>query len=397
MTSNFPEKIADATRLTRKGRLSDAMALIQQTIGLAPSGAASPRPSKPAGKLNPRNLLKIWPSPAKAPGVPAAAPPNQAADAQQHVVSRLGHYLDLLVSPAPVLDPCSTRLNPRKPTHVSLFEKRSYTAEAGTRSYKLFIPASYRGQPAPLIVMLHGCSQSPDDFAAGTRMNELALEHGFLVAYPGQSTMANPGKCWNWYNVNDQNRDKGEPSLIAGLTRQIMSDFKIDPLRVYVAGLSAGGAAAAVLGQAYPDLFAAIGVHSGLACGVASDMPSAMNAMRQGGSGPIKTSARALPTIVFHGDRDNTVNHLNAAQVIAQSKSNGDFVLTSKKDESEGGIAYTRTVHSDKSGQSILENWTLHGGGHAWSGGSTAGSYTDPNGPDASREMVRFFLQHTRS
>jgi poly(hydroxyalkanoate) depolymerase family esterase len=395
MTSKFPDKIAEATRLTRKGRLSDAVALIQQTISRAQTGSTA-KPSKAPSALKSLNLLKIWPTPAVISD-PAASLPNQAAEAQQHVVSRMGHYLDLLVSPAPVIDPCSTRLNPRKPTRNSRFETRSFTAAAGTRSYKLFIPASYRGQPVPLIVMLHGCSQSPDDFAAGTRMNELASEHGFLVAYPGQSSMANPGKCWNWFNANDQNRDTGEPSLIAGLTRAIIGEFNIDPVRVYVAGLSAGGAAAAVMGQAYPDLYAAIGVHSGLACGVASDMQSAMNAMRQGGSGPIQTSGRVVPTIVFHGDRDGTVNHLNAAQVIEQSKSTGDFILTSKKDESAGGIAYTRTVHSDKSGQSVLENWTLHGGGHAWSGGSKAGSYTDPKGPSASREMVRFFLQHTRS
>lgn len=401
MTSKFPDKIADATRLTRKGRLSEAVALIQQTIsrvhsGSAPKASSAIMASKAPALLKPLSLLKIWTAPAVVAD-PAVSLPNQAAEAQRHVVSRMGHYLDLLVSPAPVIDPCSTRLNPRKPTHVSRFETRSFTATAGTRSYKLFIPASYRGQPVPLIVMLHGCSQSPDDFAAGTRMNELAQEHGFLVAYPGQSSMANPGKCWNWFNIKDQNRDTGEPSLIAGLTRAIIGEFEIDPMRVYVAGLSAGGAAAAVMGQAYPDLYAAIGVHSGLACGVASDMQSAMNAMRQGGSGPIKTSGRVVPTIVFHGDRDGTVNHLNAAQVIEQSKSTGDFILKSTKEESVGGVGYTLTVHSDKSGQSVLENWTLHGGGHAWSGGSKAGSYTDAKGPSASREMVRFFLQHTRS
>ncbi|MEQ1698070.1 MAG: PHB depolymerase family esterase [Hyphomicrobiaceae bacterium] len=393
MTSKFSEKIADATRLTRKGRLADAVALIQQTIGRTSAHAGS-RPSKAPSTHNPLSLLKIWPVPAASlvPPVPVC----DAAEAQQHVVSRMGHYLDLLVAPAPAMD---DSLHPvaRKPAIKPRFEKRSFTAQAGTRSYKQFIPSSYRGQPVPLIVMLHGCSQSPVDFAAGTRMNEIAEEQGFIVAYPGQSSMANPGKCWNWYSANDQVRDTGEPSLIAGLTRQVMTEFNIDPLRVYVAGLSAGGAAAAVLGQAYPDIFAAIGVHSGLACGVASDMQSAMNAMRQGGTGPIKTSGRALPTIVFHGDRDSTVHHLNAAQVIEQSKSNGEFVLTSKKDEAAGGVLYTRTVHSDRSGQSILENWTLHGAGHAWSGGSAAGSYTDIKGPDASREMVRFFLQHTRS
>lgn len=394
MTSKISDKIADATRLTRKGRLADAVALIQQTIGRASAHDAS-RPSKAPSTRNPLSLLKIWPVPAAplAPPVPVC----DAAEAQQHVVARMGHYLDLLVSTAPPLDDSLPQAARKPAPKSSRFERRSFTAQAGTRSYKLFVPSSYRGQPLPLIVMLHGCSQSPVDFASGTRMNEIAEEQGFLVAYPGQSSMANPGKCWNWFNVTDQNRDTGEPSLIAGLTRQVMTEFNIDPLRVYVAGLSAGGAAAAVLGQAYPDIFAAIGVHSGLACGAASDMQSAMNAMRQGGAGPVKASKRVIPTIVFHGDRDATVHHINAAQVIEQSKSNGEYVLTSKKDEAAGGVLYTRTVHSDQSGQSILENWTLHGGGHAWSGGSTAGSYTDPHGPDASREMVRFFLQHTRT
>jgi poly(hydroxyalkanoate) depolymerase family esterase len=248
--------------------------------------------------------------------------------------------------------------------------------------------------------MLHGCSQSPDDFAAGTCMNEVAEEQVFLVAYPAQAPSANASKCWNWFSTSEQQRDRGEPSLIAGITRQIMCDFSVAPGRVYVAGLSAGGAAAAIMGATYPDLYAAIGVHSGLACGAARDVPSAFAAMRQGGlpaagaarrnSGP----GRAVPTIVFHGDGDTTVNPVNGDQVISQSRAAADLRTSVSRGVAPGGISYTRTTDTDESGLAVLEQWVLHGVGHAWSGGSSAGSYTEPRGPDASREMIRFFLQH---
>jgi poly(hydroxyalkanoate) depolymerase family esterase len=280
------------------------------------------------------------------------------------------------------------------------FEERTYANKAGSRAYKLYVPSSYHGQALPLVVMLHGCTQSPDDFAAGTRMNDLAEEQTFLVAYPAQAQSANVSKCWNWFSTGDQQRDQGEPSLIAGITREIMRDFPVEPGRVYIAGLSAGGAAAAIMGSTYPDLYAAIGVHSGLACGAANDMPSAFTAMRQGGSPAAGGRRRhggsggAVPTIVFHGDRDTTVNPVNGDQVIAQSKAAADLRTTVSRGEAPGGISYTHTVQADKSGRPLLEQWVLHGAGHAWSGGSAAGSYTEPRGPDASREMMRFFLQH---
>src|SRR3954452_1948482 len=222
----------------------------------------------------------------------------------------------------------------------------------------------------------------------------------FLVAYPAQAASANQGKCWNWFKPDDQQRDQGEPSIIAGLTRQIMWDHAVDPERVYVAGLSAGGAAAAVMGPTYPDLYVEIGVHSGLACGVAQDLPSALAAMRQRGppaSASLNGSRRPVPTIVFHGDRDTTVSPVNGDQVIAKAKAGADLRTSVSRGQSEGGTAYTRTVQEREGGRPIFEQWVLHGTGHAWSGGSPAGSYTDLRGPDASREMLRFFFAHRRS
>lgn len=278
------------------------------------------------------------------------------------------------------------------PKHAR-FEEQVFSNTAGSRTYKLYVPGRYDGRALPLVVMLHGCTQSPDDFAAGTQMNALAEERTFLVAYPEQSTTANASKCWNWFNMNDQRRDHGEPSLIAGMTRQIMYDFPVDVGRVYIAGLSAGGAMAAIMGIAYPDLYAAVGVHSGLACGAAFDLQSALTAMRHG-SVIRRAAEHMVPTIVFHGDHDNTVNPVNADQVIAQAKDAMHLRSSVKDGKTSGGISFTRTVQSDESGEALLEQWVVHGVGHAWSGGSAEGSYTEPRGPDASRAMVRFFFRH---
>jgi poly(hydroxyalkanoate) depolymerase family esterase len=277
------------------------------------------------------------------------------------------------------------------------FGEHTFANEAGSRKYKLYVPSCYKGEPLPLVVMLHGCNQSPDDFAAGTRMNECAEERMFIVAYPAQSKAANPSRCWNWFDASEQQRGQGEPSLLTGIAHQIMRDFSIDRGRIYVAGLSAGGAAAAILGVNYPDLFAAVGVHSGLACGAARDMPSAFAAMRQG-SGETARRAHAgvaPPTIVFHADNDKVVNPVNGDQVIAQATVNKDLETKVVHGTAKGGISFIRTSRIDGVGRSMFEQWVLHGAGHAWSGGSPAGSYTQPRGPDASREMVRFFFQHS--
>jgi poly(hydroxyalkanoate) depolymerase family esterase len=288
------------------------------------------------------------------------------------------------------------KVEPPKSQQNSQFLEATFTSEAGSRPYKLYVPPCYRvDRPAALIVMLHGCTQSPDDFAAGTRMNETAELRNMLIVYPGQTKGANMQKCWNWFNEGDQRRGFGEPSLIAGITRKIMAAYAIDPKKIYVAGLSAGGAAAAIMGKAYPDLYAAVGVHSGLACGAASGMQSAVSAMRQGarGDGGVDNE-RIVPAIVFHGDRDTTVNPRNGDFVVDQLV--GRAVVSSHDEDGKvpGGHSYSRMVSVDGSGRSIAEQWVIHGASHAWAGGSPAGSYTDPRGPSATEEMVRFFLEH---
>jgi poly(hydroxyalkanoate) depolymerase family esterase len=311
--------------------------------------------------------------------------------------------------PLPRLDQAQPDAAPRY-EHVvekGAFLSCAFTNRAGSREYKLYVPSTYSEQRdlVPLIVMLHGCTQSPDDFAAGTRMNQLAEEHGFLVAYPAQAPRANGSRCWNWFLPRDQRRDEGEPSLIAGITREVADGYRIDRRRIFVAGLSAGAAMAVILGTTYPDLFAAVGAHSGLAYGAAHDVPSAFQIMRDPSGGPALRpeqdrghpypTGAATPAIVFHGDRDATVDSRNGEAIVAQilsAFSNTSSSLSSASQTStEGGLRCTRTIHS-AGGKPIIEDWVLHGASHAWSGGSTAGSFTQRNGPDASREMIRFFL-----
>ncbi|MFC5498663.1 alpha/beta hydrolase family esterase [Caenimonas terrae] len=274
------------------------------------------------------------------------------------------------------------------------FVAGSFATTSGQREYKLFIPGGAGGKPLPLVVMLHGCTQTPDDFAAGTAMNDLAQPQGVYVLYPAQSQQANPQRCWNWFKHSHQQRGRGEPALLAGMTRQVMEQHAIDPDRVFVAGLSAGGAMAAILGDTYPDLYAAVGVHSGLAAGAASDLPSAMQAMQGKGAHP-RSSERHVPTIVFHGDADATVHPRNGEQVAAASSA-GAGAADVRQHQPAGRRRSTRSVHRDAGGQVLAEHWLVHGAAHAWSGGSARGSYTDASGPDASAEMLRFFLQHPR-
>lgn len=268
-----------------------------------------------------------------------------------------------------------------------------------TLDYRLFVPARGAGRPRALLLMLHGCTQNPDDFAAGTRMNRLASEHGVLVLYPTQTEQAHPARCWNWFLPQHQQRERGEPALLAALVQSVMDMHAADPARVYVAGLSAGGAMAAVLAHTHPDLFAAIGVHSGLPCGVASDLVSALSAMQGGPGGAGTALGPAMPAIVFDGDADDRVNPRNgvalvAAAIAAQPQPPGE--AREARGEVPHGRAYTRHTYGDARGRIAVEHWVVHGAGHAWSGGSADGSYTDPAGPDASAQMLRFFLSTSR-
>ncbi len=299
----------------------------------------------------------------------------------------------------------------------SSFETCAYSNDAGMRAYKVYVPAGKSEGQRAMIVMLHGCTQSADDFAAGTQMNRLADEHGFLVVYPEQAAQANASKCWNWFKPQDQLRGAGEPSLIAGIVREVAQRHGADPRRIFVAGLSAGAAMAVVLGETHPELFAGVGAHSGLPYGSAHDISSALAAMKGGrsglpglmsfsdGAGTSRGKAiQAVPVIVFHGDRDHTVQQTNGDHIAQQAHdahgalAGGTGLLTSTQSGvSPGGRRFSRTIHADTEGQARIESWTLHGAGHAWSGGHTSGSFTDANGPDASAEMVRFFMALPRA
>jgi poly(hydroxyalkanoate) depolymerase family esterase len=391
------DMLREATRLTRAGQLTEATALLQRMLrGERPLAEAAA--AKGLIRLTDRTPPTID---LKANGfgnADRAAPaetPAATARRQRPLLDRAkdGTWLGLR----------GGKLAPASMTDIvpegAKFIDGTYSNKAGSRTYKLFVPSRYhQGWPLPLVVMLHGCTQSPDDFAAGTRMNFIAEEQNCLVVYPAQPSGANPSKCWNWFRAAVQRRDEGEPSLIAGITRRVMQEYSVDPKRVFVAGLSAGGAAAAVMGATYSDLYAAVGIHSGLAYGAATDMPSAFAAMRQGGKSGRQTVAggQMIPTIIFHGDRDTTVHPDNGAHVVEHAIRATKTRKKVHRGQIPGGHGYTRTTHTDGE-REILEHWNVHGAGHAWSGGSSAGSYTDGEGPDATKEMLRFFLDHPRA
>jgi poly(hydroxyalkanoate) depolymerase family esterase len=386
------DTVREATRLTRAGQLVEATALLQRMLrGASVSESPGSSTRDAHARTEPLTIdVKADVVEAKESRPRTRSPANLPSPKIRAQFESMKGFssLDLRGSIKRV-PPSAIEIAPQG----TEFVEGTFSSAAGSRTYKLFIPSRHRGQSLPLIVMLHGCTQSPDDFAAGTRMNFLAEERNCFVAYPEQPSQANQAKCWNWFRGSDQRRGSGEPSLIAGITRQIMRDYEIDPKHVFVAGLSAGGAAAAIMGATYDDLYAAVGVHSGLACGAASDLPSAFMAMRQGGgSGAVVPTGSSVPTIVFHGDRDTTVHPANGDHVLEQCAKATNLTTKVVGGRVPDGHAYTRTIVTDQRGRVISEHWNIHGAGHAWSGGSPAGSYTDPRGPDATKEMLRFFL-----
>lgn len=380
-------QMLEAMRLTQAGRVTDAVSILQRAL----AGDTSEHATR-------RDFASL-----------TLGPPTIEGEIVAETVSPSSAALEQSAKPALRLRGWKLPGSPsaRVPQHADLaptagrYISGSFSNGSGSRAYKLYIPSGEIADSRPLIVMLHGCTQSADDFAAGTRMNFAAEARGCFVVYPEQPQAANVSKCWNWFRSGDQVRDQGEPALIAGITRQVMREHNIDARRVYVAGLSAGGAAAAIMGEAYPDLYAAVGVHSGIACGAARDLPSAFTAMRgQHGLNNMdapRVGPRLIPTIVFHGDLDHTVHPANGANVIARATAGHPLSGTTVRKQTSSGHNYWHSVRRDAQGRAMLELWELHGAGHAWSGGSPAGSFTNSNGPDATEEMLRFFLEHQRA
>ena len=385
--------MAEATRLTRQGRLVEATALIQQT--LASSALTRRAPDGPSAEEETSGTPGHHATPPPAPQAVEGTQPGQVYPGWAT------RRRPVPIGGARGLRRTHRLAAPAMKRPAGRFDAFSYTDAAGTRAYRLYVPTGHGGDPLPLVVMLHGGTQDAATFAAATGMNDLAERRTFLVAYPEQPPSANPGRYWNWFVPDHQRRDDGEPSLIAGITRQVTDRYGVDATRVYVAGFSAGGAMAAVMAAVYADLYAAVGVHSGLPYGAAGDVGSAFAAMKQGPPRLARPPARPLPLIVFHGDRDATVAPANAAGLI-------DNVLAAASPgyppgtpptavtvgQVPGGHAYTRTCYRDLTGASLAERWSIHQGGHAWSGGTAHGSYTDARGPDASAEFIRFFDEH---
>lgn len=390
MHPEFQQLMSQATRLTRSGNLAAATAAIQAALlGVQPTAATA------APRVDDADVIDVeaWEVPASRADVRADVRPDLrselGADVRSNAQSNVQPNVDSGID-----SNANSGSRPQTPTPSDFFTAGSFRNAAGQRSYKLYVPPGAGEKPMPLVVMLHGCTQDADDFAAGTAMNDAAREQGFYVLYPAQSREANPQKCWNWFKHSHQQAGRGEPSILADMTRHVIAENRIDTRRVYVAGLSAGGAMAAILANAYPDLYAAAGVHSGLAAGAATDLPGALSAMKGMRVRPTSASGATVPTIVFHGDRDTTVHPANADAVVAASAGADAKAESTRVPGANQGRDSTRRVYRNSSGEVVAESWTVHGAGHAWAGGSAKGTYTDQSGPNATEAMLRFFFAH---
>jgi poly(hydroxyalkanoate) depolymerase family esterase len=374
----FSETMREALRLTRAGALRDATRVIRNSL----RGPQAPTTTHEGAFVPASRDTHAARSPPGASRPLVLEPPPLARSA----------------TPEPVIAEAEAPVSPGR------FVSGAYSNAAGTRAYKLWVPGTDTGVTAsarPLIVMLHGCTQDADDFARGTRMNEHAHRHGCYVLYPIQDGAANPQRCWRWFESANQARGRGEPSILAGMTTQLAGEHDIDPARIYVAGLSAGAAMAMVLAETYPEIFAALAVHSGLPLGAARDVPSAFAAMAgrstpQAGIDPARRSTRPVPGLVIHGAADRTVAPCNGDAVVRQLRERYEhgagnaLVLRSTTEPT-----HAKSCFHTADGRLVIEHWSVRNGGHAWSGGSGAGSYTDPAGPDATARIVEFFLTHS--
>ncbi|MFK3739845.1 extracellular catalytic domain type 1 short-chain-length polyhydroxyalkanoate depolymerase [Massilia sp. TN1-12] len=397
LNDNFVGDLLQAVRASQGKDPAAATAIIQdalRTAGLLPGApGAALSPAREGAPFVDLNAAPPWAG--KARGNAGASGASGASGTSRHAGMRdaLAGWAERLGALQPGgTQARSTEPDPRAPGQFLQGESGN---AAGTRRYRLYVPSTPATGPRPLVVMLHGCKQDAADFAAGTAMNALAERHGCLVLYPEQARSANGSNCWNWFEAQHQSHEGGEPAILAHMVREVAREHGADAGRVYVAGLSAGGAMAAILAASHPGLFAAVGVHSGLAAGSAHDLMSGLNAMKGSrGSKGRHAAPHSVPVIVFHGDADAVVHPSNGAAVLGQFSGDGKQLRTIEEGgTSAAGRTHTRTTTLDGDGRAVAEHWVLHGAGHAWSGGSPAGSYTDVGGPDASAEMLRFFLQ----
>ena len=381
MTSNFSTAMGRAIALTRAADVMGATRAIQEALMGGAGTAAEPDEA----------LHRITTG---APKPPSNAQQSRAASILQRAHKPLSETLRILKSGRARIIDLPTAPTPPVPTPAGAqFLSRALTTNSGSMRYKLYIPTPRDTPPAGLIIMLHGCKQNPDDFAVGTGMNEVADTKNFIVAYPQQESSANAAACWNWFVPAHQMRDRGEPALMAALTRALTTEFNIPAGKVFAAGLSAGGAMAAILAETYPELYAAVGIHSGLAYGSANDVMSAFAAMRGDRLVRARTTADATAPrmILFQGSKDSTV-HPSNVEALMSRRSDASLQRVIDPAANHNGRNVNRQVFHNAAGVHVLEVWEIEETGHAWSGGNERGSFTDKAGPSASAEMVRFFL-----